>query len=246
MNMDYLKQIRVLLDHVEQKMAPVIEQIAEKCADAIANDGMLYFFGTGHSHMVCEEPFYRAGGLANIAPLLKTALMLHEGAASSSMYERLVGYGTTVINTRDLKAGDVIFLISNSGRNAACIDAAIAAKERGAVTVAITSMNHSSAVTSRHPSGKRLFELCDYVLDNGGVLGDACVHLEGMDEGDMISPTSSVIDITMVNMTMTATAEALLKRGIKPLTFTSANADGGDNKNAIILEKFSSKVPMLK
>lgn len=245
MNMEYLEQIRKLLCHVEINVVPVMEQAAKVCADAIAADRMLYFFGTGHSHMVCEEPFYRAGGLANISPLLKNTLMLHESASASSMYERLPGMGTTVVETSGIGEGDVLFLISNSGRNAACIDAAIAAKKCGATTIAITSLKHSSSVSSRHPSGKRLFELCDYVLDNGGVPGDACVHLEGMEEGAMISPTSSVIDITMVNMLMTATAEELLKRGIMPVTFTSANLEGGDEKNAKIIEAFKTRVPIL-
>lgn len=245
MNKDYLVTIRRLLEHVETNVCPVIEQVAEVCANAIENDGLLYFFGTGHSHMVCEEPFYRAGGLANIAPLLINTLMLHESASASSMYERLPGIGATVVQTSNLTKNDIIFLISNSGRNAACIDAAIAAKEIGATTVAITSLNHSSSVSSRHPSGKKLYELCDFVLDNGGILGDACVHLEGMEEGAMISPTSSVIDITILNMTMTATVEQLLNRGIQPPVFTSANTDGGDEKNAQIIAQFKNRIPIL-
>ena len=245
MNMEYINKIRALLDHVEKDVTPTIDAVASACADSIEKDGMLYFFGTGHSHMICEEPFYRAGGFANVYPLLSGTLMLHEGASASSMYERLVGIGTTVVECSDLSENDVIFLISNSGRNAACIDAAIAAKKRGATTVAITSINHSSAVSSRHPSGKRLFELCDYVLDNGGEYGDACIHLEGMPEGAKISPTSSVIDITMLNMTMTAIAEKLLERGIVPSVFASANAEGGDEKNAALLEKFKKRVPFL-
>ena len=143
------------------------------------------------------------------------------------------------------KPGDVLFLISNSGRNAGCIDAAIKAREMGVKTVAITSLNHSKNVASRHPSGKRLFELCDFVLDNGGVLGDACVHLSGMEEGAMISPTSTVIDATMVNLTMTATCEKLLKMGIQPTVYTSANTDDGDRKNAAIIEEFKKRVPIL-
>ncbi len=245
MNMEYINKIRSLLDHVEKNVAPTIDAVAKACADCIENDGMLYFFGTGHSHMICEEPFYRAGGFANIHPLLNSTLMLHEGASASSMYERLAGIGTTVVECSELGENDVIFLISNSGRNAACIDAAIAAKARGAITVAITSLNHSRAVSSRHPSGKKLYELCDYVLDNGGEYGDACIHLEGMENGAKISPTSSVIDITMLNMTMTAVAEKLLERGIVPSVFASANAEGGDQKNAAILEKFKKRVPML-
>lgn len=86
MNMDYLQRIRGLLDHVENNVVPVIEQVARVCADTIANDGMLYFFGTGHSHMICEEPFYRVGGFANISPLLKNSLMLYESATTGNGY----------------------------------------------------------------------------------------------------------------------------------------------------------------
>lgn len=243
MNMQYLSSIRALLGHIENDMAPVIDAVAQKCADAIQNGHLLYFFGTGHSHMVCEEPFYRAGGLADISPLLKNTLMLHESAAASSEYERLPGLGSTVIDTSALAEGDVIFLISNSGRNAACIDAAIVARKKGALTVAITSLKHSKSVSSRHPSGKKLYELCDFVLDNGGVPGDACVHLEGLDEA--ISPTSSVIDITMLNLVITGTCEALLKRGVKPTVFTSANLDSGDDKNASIIAEYKKRVPIL-
>lgn len=245
MNMEYLKTVRQLLDHVEEDVVPVIEEVSQKCAESIAKGGMLYFFGTGHSHMIAEEPFYRAGGLANIAPLLKGFLMLHESASTSSLYERTPGIGTTVIENSGIQSGDVLFLISNSGRNAGCIDAAIKARELGVTTVAITSLNHSRSVQSRHPSGKRLFELCDYVLDNGGVLGDACVHLPGMEEGAMISPTSTVIDATMVNLTMTATCEKLLAMGIQPTVYTSANTDDGDRKNAAIIAEYKKRVPIL-
>lgn len=245
MNMDYLHNIRKLLDHVEKNVVPTIDRVAAACADTIEKGGLLYFFGTGHSHMLCEEPFYRAGGLANIYPLMDEDLMLHKSASESSMLERECGRGTAIVENSTIGETDVLFLISNSGRNAACIDAALAAKARGAVTVAITSLNHSKTVSSRHPSGKRLFEVCDFVLDNGGVYGDACVHLEGMEAGAAISPTSSVIDVTMLNMTMTATAEHLLSRGIVPDVFASANAEGGDARNAAILDAFKPRIPIL-
>ena len=224
MNMDYLNNIRKLLNHVEENVAPIIEAVAKVCADTYEKDGLLYFFGTGHSHMICEEPFYRAGGFGNVYPLLNSTLMLHENASASSLYERLDGIGTLVVENSNISSNDVLFLISNSGRNAACIDAAVAAKKRGAITIAITNLNHSKSVSSRHSSGKKLYEVCDFVLDNGGEYGDACVHLEGMAEGVKISPTSSVIDITIVNMLMTAVAEELLRRGIIPETFISGNA----------------------
>ena len=243
MNKVYLENIRRLLDNLENTQEKVIEQVAEACAQCIYNGGLLYFFGTGHSHMICEEPFYRAGGLASIYPILETDLMLHEGASKSSSYERLEGLGNVVISHTPLGKGDVLFLISNSGRNCAIIDAALEAKKRGAITVAITSMNHTTQVTSRHSNGLNLYQVCDYVLDNGGIVGDASVALDGLKQ--KIAPTSSVIDITLVNLVLVNTVELLLKKGMTPPVFTSANTDQGDSANKNILETYKPRIHSL-
>ena len=243
MNKIYLENIRRLLDQLENTQEAAIDQVASACADAIYNGGLLYFFGTGHSHMICEEPFYRAGGLACIYPILESDLMLHEGASKSSSYERVAGLGNVVVSHTSLGKGDVLFLISNSGRNSAIIDAALEAKKRGAVTVAITSINHTSSVSSRHPSGQNLYQVCDYVLDNCGIAGDASVGLEGMKQ--KIGPTSSILDITLVNLVTINTVEKLLAKGMVPPVFTSANTDEGDSANKSILEAYRSRVPSL-
>jgi uncharacterized phosphosugar-binding protein len=221
----------------------VIDKVSEVCAKAIFEGHLLYFFGTGHSHMICEEPFYRAGGLACISPILESDLMLHEGGAKSSSYERVEGLGNVVISHTPIGKGDVLFLASNSGRNCAVIDAALEAKKRGAVTVAITSMNHTTSVTSRHSNGLNLYQVCDYVLDNGGVVGDASVELEGLKQ--KIAPTSSVIDITLVNLVLVNTVELLLQKGMAPPVFTSANTDEGDSANKNILETYKPRIPSL-
>ncbi len=243
MNKVYLQNIRNLLDRLEATQETVIDQVAEACAKAIYNGGMLYFFGTGHSHMICEEPFYRAGGLASICPILETDLMLHEGASKSSSYERIEGLGNVVISHTELGKGDVLFLISNSGRNCAVIDAALEAKKRGAITVAITSMNHTTNVTSRHSNGLNLYQVCDFVLDNCGEVGDASVSLEGLSQ--KIAPTSSVLDITLVNLVIVNAVERLLAMGMVPPVFTSANTDQGDKANKSILETYKTRVKNL-
>ena len=243
MNKVYLRNIRQLLEKLENTQEQTIEKVAEVCADSIYNGGLLYFFGTGHSHMICEEPFYRAGGLASIYPILESDLMLHEGASKSSSYERLPGLGNVVVSHTPLGKGDVLFLISNSGRNCAIIDAALEAKKRGAITVAITSMNHTTSVASRHSNGLNLYQVCDYVLDNGGIVGDASVELEGLKQ--KIGPTSSVIDITLVNLVLVNTVELLLEKGMAPPVFTSANTDEGDSANKTILETYKPRVPSL-
>lgn len=243
MNKVYLENIIHLLNKLENTQDNIIDQVADICAECIYNDGMLYFFGTGHSHMICEEPFYRAGGLACIYPILETDLMLHEGASKSSSYERLEGLGNLVVANTNLTKGDVLFLVSNSGRNCAVIDAAMEAKKRGAITVAITSMDHTTKVTSRHSSGLNLYQVCDYVLDNGGELGDASVELAGL--GQKIAPTSSVLDITLVNLILVNTVERLLKKSIKPPVFMSANTDAGDEVNRNVLKTYKYRIPKL-
>ena len=243
MNKDYLNILRDQLDKLEQTQEAAIDQVAKVCADAIEQGGLLYFFGTGHAHMLCEEPFYRAGGLACVSPILEPSLMLHQGGAKSSALERLPQLGSTVVAESGVGEKDVLFLISNSGRNSVPIDAALEGKKRGAVTVALTSMAHSSAVTSRHPSGKRLFEVCDYVLNNCGVYGDACINLPGLTQA--ISPTSTVLGAAVVNLVMTETARLLLERGITPPVFASANTDQGDQANKAVIAEYKKRIRIL-
>lgn len=243
MNKDYLNIVIDLLKKLENSQEETIDHVASVCADCIEKGGLLYFFGTGHSHMICEEPFYRAGGLACVYPILETDLMLHEGAGKSSGYERLAGLGNLVISHTDIGKDDVLFIISNSGRNCAVIDAAMEAKKRGAVTVAITSMDHTTQVTSRHGSGLNLYQICDYVLDNGGRMGDASVELPGLEQ--KIAPTSTVLDATLVNLILVNTVERLLARGIKPPVFMSANTDAGDEANKAVLKQYRGRIPSL-
>lgn len=243
MNKDYLKNIINLLHKLENTQENMIDRVADVCAECIYNGGLLYFFGTGHSHMICEEPFYRAGGLACIYPILETDLMLHEGASKSSGYERLEGLGNLVVANTNISKGDVLFIASNSGRNCAVIDAALEAKKRGAITVAITSMDHTTKVASRHSSGLKLYQVCDYVLDNGGEMGDASVELAGMEQ--KIAPTSSVMDITLVNLILVNTVEILLRKGMKPPVFMSANTDAGDQANKAVLDMYRARIPSL-
>lgn len=243
MDKTYLNIIRGQLEKLEQTQEQAIDAVAKVCADAIQAGGLLYFFGTGHAHMLCEEPFYRAGGMACVSPILEPSLMLHQGGAKSSALERLPELGSTVVAESGVGAKDVLFLISNSGRNSVPIDGALEGKKRGATTVAITSMAHSSAVTSRHPSGKRLFEVCDYVLDNCGVYGDACIDLPGLTQA--ISPTSTVLGAALINLVMTETVRLLLERGVTPPVFASANTDEGDKANKAVIAEYKRRIRIL-
>lgn len=238
----YFHEAERLLAEVLETQADAIAKTTNAIADALASGGTLFTFGTGHSHMLAEELFYRAGGLVKVHPIFDEPLMLHVGASRSSKMERLEGYAKTLLElTPDMRAGDVLLLFSNSGRNAVPIELALAAKEKGVVTACITNLKHTKSCTSRHASGKRLFEVCDIAIDNCGCIGDAAIAVGKY----MCSPTSTVVGAAILEAIVCGVVEQMLAEGKDPEVFCSSNVDGGDEKNAGYLAKYRGVIPML-
>jgi uncharacterized phosphosugar-binding protein len=184
--------------------------------------------------MLTEELVYRTGGLMLINPIYPHGMNLSvRPLTATSRLERLAGLGVELLAASPAAAGDVLLLASTSGRNAVTIDMALAARERGMRTIAITSLAYSGGVGSRHPSGKKLAELCDLVLDNGAPLGDAAVTVPGF--AQKIGPLSSLTGIAIVNALAAEVVARLVARGVEPPVFMSANLDGGDAYNARLL-----------
>lgn len=240
--MEYFKEVSRVLEQVVSTQETAVEQAAGAVAEALLNGGMIYTFGTGHSHMLAEELFYRAGGLVRVYPILDAPLMLHINASRSSKMERLSGYAHTLLEDGLApKKGDVLFIFSNSGRNAVPLEMAIEAKQLGLTTVCITNLTHSGQVTSRHPSGKKLYELCDIVIDNCGCVGDAAIRV-----GDQIcGPTSTAIGAAILQAVVCGAVEKVQQAGQRPEVFCSSNVDGGDAVNEAYLEKYRSSIRML-
>lgn len=243
MNWDYACIVKNIIDEIMDTQEGVIEKVSDICAEAVKNGRMLYFFGTGHSHIICEEPFYRAGGLVPVYPILEPALMLHEGAYKSTLIERADGIGKVLLDESGASKGDVLFLISNSGRNNAVVEMALEAKSKGIATVALTSLKHSKGVTSRHKSGKKLYEVTDYVIDTCGIPGDAAVGYKNFSQ--KVGPTSTVSCALIVNTIVTNVVGELLDAGITPPVFMSANTDEGDSFNKTLLEKYKPRIKLL-
>lgn len=238
----YFAGVRELVDLAEKTQGAAIEQAAKACADALCGDGMLYLFGTGHSHILAEEIFYRAGGLARVYPILEEPLMLHTSAARSSQLERMSGYGKIILDDIDgIRPGDVMFVFSNSGRNTLSIDMALEAKKRGMTVICITNKKHTESVTSRHPSGKKLFEVSDIVLDNCGCIGDASVETPV----GMVGATSTVIGSLIMNAIVCRAVELCCDAGKKPEVFLSANTDAGDANNEAIIARYKGVIKSL-
>ncbi len=238
-----MEAITRLMQSVQDEELPAIRQAAESTADAILQGGKLHVFGTGHSHMLAEELFYRAGGLACINPILEESLMLHRNASLSTAMERLSGLSALLLAQQPAKPGDAILIASNSGRNAVVVEMALEAKAIGMTVIALTSLKQAASSASRHASGLRLHEISDIVIDNHGCIGDAAVRIDGLPES--AAPTSTVIGAFIVNLLAAEAIELLLQRGFHPELFASSNSDGGDLRNERLIQKYKGEIRCL-
>lgn len=239
-HLEYIENIEKIIDRIKTDGEKSIENAADLFYNSIKNGNNIFLFGTGHSHMLAEELFYRAGGLVNIRPVLETSLMLHESASKSTQIERLEGYADILFDRYKMKSGDTVVIISNSGRNGVIVEMAALCKERGLNIIALTNMEHTLAGESRHKSGKKLYEFADTVLDNMGVLGDACVEIDGI--SGKICPTSTVIGAMLLNAVVARCVEKCASDGIVPDHFSSSNVDGGDEINEALLKKYEGEI----
>jgi len=243
MEFKYVERINCLIDEVIKAESVNMEKCVDILAECIMQKNSIYTFGASHAGILSEELYYRAGGLMLFNPIFGRELMLDSSPITlTSKMERCVGYGTALANSRvHFKNGDVIIIHSVSGRNPVALEIADEARKAGVTVIAITNVKYSSTVTSRHPSGKRLFELADVVLDNHGDVGDACVKIDGLQQ--KVSPTSTVIGAVMLNSIVAALTQKLVDLGMKnPPIFYSANLDGGDELNQKLFEEYKDSI----
>ena len=238
----YFDHLKTLLVRTQQTQGEAMETAAHSIADCLKGGGMLYTFGTGHGHLLALEIFYRAGGMARVCPILDEKLMLHISAAGSTLQERREEWVDLLLERYPIKAGDVLISISNSGRNAVPVLLAKEARKRGAFVIALTSMNHTTAVASRNSLGLRLFETADLILDNGGVLGDASISFS---DGAMVGPTSTAVGAAMLQAIVCRVKELSLEEGFETDFFKSSNVDGGDEWNDRLIERYKGIIPGL-
>ncbi|MEG0365198.1 MAG: SIS domain-containing protein [Coprobacillus sp.] len=233
---EYTTSIHQLIDEFSQTQENNLKEIAKIIVNKIKNGGKFYAVGTGHSHMVGEEFYARAGGLACVQLIAPMELTLGEHPLKSTQIERIEDYAKVILMQYKVKAGDVLLICSNSGRNGMPVELANECRKQSITTIAFTNIKHSSSVTSRHHSGKNLYEVCDYVIDNCGEIGDAFMDVEGV-KGKMGS-SSSLIGMFMAQSLSMMIAHELHLQGIVPPVFISANVDEGDNWNQKIMEEY--------
>ncbi len=232
----YLCHISTLIEEVIAHEQSAIDRAGEIMAETIIKGGFVYVFGSGHSHMMAEELFYRAGGHTRVYPILEESLMLHHSASKSTVLERLPGHGQELLNNLALRANDCLIIASNSGRNNVIVDMALHAHNKSIPVIALTNIRHSSAQESRSPSGLKLYEIADVVIDNHGCVGDASIEVP--ESTHKSGATSTVIGSMIMQAVSLAAIDHMLTLGLRPELFVSSNVDEGDELNAALIEKY--------
>ncbi|MCB1264768.1 MAG: SIS domain-containing protein [Mycobacterium sp.] len=240
---EYLDAVGALLRRVHDEQLPILQTAAERIADCIVDGGLWHVFGSGHSQLLAAELFYRAGGLVPVNAILDLPLSVMVAARRSTWLERVPGYAEQLLEDEPLHPGDVMLVISNSGRNPVPIEVALGARARGATVLALTSVRFSRGVGSRHDSGLKLLDCADLVLDNYGADGDAAVWIPGCPSA--VSATSTVVGSALLQALVAATVAELQRRGHPAPVWQSANGEQGERSNAAYIARYRDRIKRL-
>ncbi len=219
----YIENVRSLIDDILLTQITSIESASRELALALEQGRRIFLFGSGHSHMLAEEMFFRAGGLVKVQPIFEEALMLHTSASKSAELQQLSGYANIIFDHYSIKKGDVLIIFSYSGQSGVCIDMAKLAHERGLILIALTNTKKAKTGVTYRSSSKNLYEYADIIIENIGSISDSSIDIEGVNVP--VAPTSTVIGSMIVNAIVARTVEILVQNGVEPEVFA-----GGDSE----------------
>ncbi|MCM1969860.1 MULTISPECIES: SIS domain-containing protein [Streptomyces] len=231
-----------LLQKVRDEEAGNIEAAGELLADAVAGGGRLFAFGAGHSSLPAQDVVYRAGGLALMNLLVVPGVVGVDvvPATLGSALERVDGLASAALDTSPLRAGDVLVIISLSGRNALPVEMATKARALGVKVIGVTSVAYATETKPRNASGTFLKDHCDVVLDSKIAVGDAELTLDTVPAP--FAPASTVVTSALMQAVMATAAGALADRGIEPPLLRSGNVDGGHEWNSRVMAEYGDRI----
>ncbi len=238
----YIKAIIEMLNRIIGEELQSLKKGGEILAEAIENGKPIFAWGSTHSCTTMQDIFARAGGLIPINAVFVPGL---EGLQKfpitlPTAMERLSGLADAVLDNLPIQRGDVLICVSVSGRNSMSVEMAKGAKERGLKVIAVTSMEYTKSVESRHPSGKKMYEFADVILDNKAIKGDALLEADGAPQ--KFCPGSGITSSAILQCLVASTVGELLKRGVEPPLFLAANVEGGDEYNQRMFEKYKDSI----
>lgn len=239
----YVAAVRATLDRIISTEASGVAAAADLIAASLRRHGVVQAFGSGHSEALAMEIAGRAGGLVptNRIALRDLVLIGDEPRAvlSDSKLERDPKVARRLYDLTPVQPQDVFVIASNSGINGSVVGLALLVKERGHDLIAITSAEHTRRVEPRHPSGRRLADIADVVLDNGAPYGDAVLDLPG---GGSVCAVSSITAATLAQLVVAEVVRRLLDAGDTPPVYLSANVPGGDDHNHALESRYAGRI----
>ena len=213
----YLKLMQASNRRIFQKNREILQKLGAVIGRSIGNGGVLHTFGSGHSAILARELVHRAGGLAPVSAIVDP---------TGGWVETLPGYGTRLVEKHhsiyDLRAAETVIVVSNSGINPCPIEVALKCQSLGLTVAALTSLPMSRQAQSKHPSDQRLFEVADYVLDNGGPPGDAAIEIPG--QSKYSGPTSTLTGALLLNLLLMEIVQYLANENLPIPLLVSANS----------------------
>ena len=233
----YLSAVLDQIAWVMEKQLSAIEKASEICADTIQKDGLVFTFGTGHGAFPALESFPRTGTVTGFRPIVESSLLtMHHvfGDTGTSQYRfihKVEGFGKAILKSHKIASSDSLILFSHSGINPVIIDMALDFAERRLPVIAVTSIPHSSKVSARHSSNKRLYELADVVIDTGVNSQDAAVSIEGLIR--KVGPISTPVAVAISHAINSRTAEILVERNYEPFIMVNPNTAESNEANLI-------------
>ncbi|MGC4808537.1 sugar isomerase domain-containing protein [Micromonospora sp. DT233] len=239
---DYLAVVTETIGRVSASQREAVGRAADLIADALRADGVIHAFGTGHSEALAMEIAGRAGGLVPTNRIALRDLVLRGDAPADvlgPLLERDPSVAHRLYELAPVHPSDVFVVASNSGVNGAIVEFAALVTERGHGLVAITSAEHSARMTSRHPSGRKLADFADVVLDNGAPYGDATLPLPG---GGAVGAVSSITAALLAQQITVEVVSRLLAAGERPPVYLSANIAGGDEHNDALEARYAGRI----
>ena len=231
-SLDYINQAKAILDRIGSTQMDAIERAADVCTDAIAGDGLVHLFGTGHSRIFVEEMFPRHGSFPGFHPIVELSLTYHNlvvgsnGQRQAMFLEHVEGFGQVILRNFVFSAPDCFLVFSNSGVNEVVVDVALEARRLKLPLIAVVSMEHCSASPAVHSSGKKLIDIADIVIDNCTPGGDALVRIPNL--ADPVGPGSTIGAAAVTNALKCRIAEKLTARGKPPIVLTSSYFIGSE------------------
>jgi uncharacterized phosphosugar-binding protein len=215
----YLGRTIAILEELAESQADPIERASTAVADAIANGHRVFVAAT--SHVLHSELYLRAGGLAAVHPL---------GEAPDLASPMLALEAGLLRGDGDFapERGDVVLVGTNAGTDAGTVQVAIAARDAGLTVIGLTCVAYERhpEVVVEHPSGAKLVDLADIVIDVGGDVGDAALDIAGLDE--RFAPTSGAVLVTLAWAVLAGAAERLAAAGTPPIVYRSVQRPGGE------------------